>query len=237
MCRTPSGEIHLWSKKKHHFKVGARWKSKAVSGRAVVTAIHAVGSRVLVVTGWPNGCFEWIDGEHEKLDTEPADCGQLAGDEETGVHAATGNGIATFDGTRWSLLPETPQNARLLVRSKDEVLSTGYIPGGPTAVFRGNARTGWKPVVARASLPTKGNLVGVTSALGHVFFTQTHDVGRGLYRLDGKTVVPVMHATGYCDAAAGTADALWHANGIELLCFDGTTWKSVPRVFHETTKA
>lgn len=134
------------------------------------------------------------------------------------------------------MLPDTPQHARLLVLSADDVVSTGFIPGGPTAVFRGNAKAGFRPLIARASLPTKGDLVNVTSALGQMFFTQTHDYGRGLYRLDGETVVPVMHATGYADAAVGNADLLWHSNGVELLCFDGATWKSVPRVFHDKTK-
>jgi hypothetical protein len=37
--------------------------------------------------------------------------------------------------------------------------------------------------------------------------------------------------------AAGNGDVLWVENGIELLCFNGTTWQQVPRVWHDKSKA
>jgi hypothetical protein len=236
MYRAPDGALHLRSKKKHYYQVGGKWKSKEVAPRAVVTAIHAYGPRLLVTTGWPDNCFEWIADEYHKLDSEPAECMQIAGDATTGLYATNNQGISFFDGTRWSKLADSPMSARVLVQSADDVISTGFTMGGTTAVYRGNAKAGFQPVVAKANCPTEGRLVGVTGALGQIFFTQTHDIGHGLYRLEGDSVVPIMSATGYCDAAAGSRDLLWHSNGVELLCFDGTTWKSVPRVHHDKTK-
>jgi hypothetical protein len=44
-------------------------------------------------------------------------------------------------------------------------------------------------------------------------------------------------ATGYlAKSIDGNSTVLWCANGIELLCFDGKTWKQVRRIHDETTK-
>ena len=241
--RTPEGALHVRGKNKHHFEVKGKWKSKVV-GEGVLTAIHAYGPQLLLTTGWPEQCFRSCDdGSYALLETLPGKCLQIAGDETTGLYAATDDGISYFDGQRWAELPNTPRNGRVLVLSATEILATGALPTSAPedatlgALYRGNAKDGFSLVVPDGGhQASSGTLVRVTKALGEIFLTQTHGYGRGAYRVEGSAFTPVMQASGTCDATAGDENVLWHANGVELLCFNGKEWRSVERAHHDTTK-
>jgi hypothetical protein len=118
--------------------------------------------------------------------------------------------------------------------SRDEVYCTGIDPeqGLVFDVYRGNARDGFVGVVPAKS---QHSFAHILHALGDIYLVKTGEES-GLYRVDGSAIEYVVKANGYTGRAAGTRDVLWFENGIELLCFDGKTWKHVPRVWQETTK-
>jgi hypothetical protein len=235
--RSPAGEHHILGKK-HHFEVKGKFKTKEVTQRAQrLTRIKGFGNRLLITYGWPAAYNEIVGGEYKPLDIGLTElCEDLDGSGPEDIYVSSSVGIVHFDGGTWRQLANAPKHANLACVSRDEVYTTGVEPeqGLIFALYRGNARTGFKGLVP--CTPADGGYKAIVPALGSIYLMKSHGESRGLYRFTGTTIEQVMHATAYTGRAAGNADVLWVENGIELLCFNGKTWKQVPRVMHDKSK-
>lgn len=237
--RSPTGDTYLYGKKLH-FMVKGKWKSKEITARAQrIVRVGAFGGRVFVALGWSEAFGEWVDGELGKIDLGLTGlCEDIVGTGPDDVYVSTGDGLAYFDGTHWKILGGAPERARLACVSRDEVYTTGIDSeeGRIFALYRGNARAGFSGLVHMETVAVDGGFDKIVPALGGIYLVASGGADRGLYQLRGAEIVRIMTATGYTGRAAGNASVLWVDNGIELLCFDGAHWKTVPRVYHDTTK-
>ncbi len=241
MWRAPSGGFHLLGKK-HHFSVNGTFKSKEITkGAQKLLRVWGAGERVILALGYPAAYLEIVNGEYVPLAvglSTACACEDLTGSAADDIYVADEEGITHFDGKEWRAVKGAPKGAQLACVSRDEVFATGIDPeqGRVFAIYRGNARDGFKGLVRAEHLKNDGSFGRIFHALGAVHLIQTHGADRGLYRLSEGEVSKLMGITGFAGRVAGS-DVLWVENGIELLCFDGTTWKQVPRVWQEKSKA
>jgi hypothetical protein len=242
-----NGAVHAIGKR-HHTNASGAWKSSPSSllpgGLRVIRAIGdelwivhdagvvrlsgkvvtpvdlgAIGGRVLDVAGTsPRDVYISIDPD--------------------GGRPWSGPGMLHFDGTTATPIAKAPHRAHL-VMDGGEVIATGITDGlnGSDAaadgvIHRGTA-AGLTAIVQRADVPecTPGNSLAVAVALGGVFVAGSGQPPRQLIgRVVGAKVQPLMQTTiGWAKRITGCPDVAWMQNGIELLAFDGSEWRQVPR--------
>jgi hypothetical protein len=145
--RTPTGELHVLGKKKHHFQVKGTFKNKEITkGAQWLVGIHGAGDRLIVTTGGPDACVEIANGEYVPLDVGlSTQCEDIAGTASDDLYVSSGEGITYFDGKKWTLLKGSPKNGHVVCVSRDEVFATGIDPeeGRVFAVYKGNAQSGF----------------------------------------------------------------------------------------------
>ena len=238
LWRAPGGRLHVLGNKKYHFEVEVKGKSKFKTKAMTKPAqrmvrIRGFGDRLILAFGWPDAYVELVEGEPRPLEIGlGGHCEDIAGTGPDDIYVSSTEGIVHFDGERWQSVPDAPEAACLLCMSRDEVYATGRDPeqGKVFAVYRGNAREGFRGILRTDALDDVDDLNRIFAALGAIYLVQTHGQQRGLYRLRDGGVEKVMSATSLTGRVAGNDDLLWIENGIELLCFDGSQWLQVPRV-------
>lgn len=240
--RSPKGEHHVLGKKHHFQDAKGKWKTKELGRRPQrLVKVDGFGDRVLIGLGWPASYLALAGGEYQPLDIgDDAMAESIVGTGPEDILIATAHGLNHFDGAKWTRVANAPVRAKALSVSKDLVYVTGVDPerGKVFHLYRGNARDGFTGLLPREP-STRPDLENMTFALGSLYLTQSGDVERGLYRYDeaSQAIEKCVEASGYTGRLAGNDQVLWFENGIELLCTDGKTWRSVPRVHHDKSKA
>lgn len=222
--QTPAGVVHAFGKQ-HYTNASGTWKkTKGFDSKYAVNYAWGSGDVLYAGCAYPGTLYRMTSAGTEQVDIGHAgeDMYGLDGTALDDVYVSTREHLVHFDGTAWHDLAGAPAGGDLAFDG-----GTLLVTGGGTAVYR---RDGSTFVAVCEGAPEDRAIV---AAVGGVYLTD----GRSVSRVEGSALVEVMEATGYISKSiAGNPGVLWCANGIELLCFDGTTWKQVRRIHDETTK-
>lgn len=219
--RGADGSLWAITSKDVHTNVSGKWKASkpTIDGYYLLSDIDRAGDTIWLRDS--NRFHRLVDGKWQPVPTDPDwgsayDMAGLAADD---VYLTFYAGLAHFDGQSTTLLDDAPKLNRLQVAG-DEIIAGAGI---------GNRKRGFRPPVEGASFDG----AKVFPALGGLAAVSSKDVS--FYR-DGKGG-PIMEATGWiANACAGNAEVLWIANRLELLCTDGSSWRTVPRALHDHTR-
>lgn len=228
--RTDSGVLHAFGKA-HYTNASGTWKKTKGENKNQINYAWGVGEQVWAATAYLGRLFSVAPGGLAPIEygVSGSSLHGLRGTAAGDVYVSTDDGLVHFDGRAWGS-PSTSAPHGGAIEFLD---GTMYLTGrtdddAPNAAVYRRDGDRYTPVCYGDAAER-----ALVAARGALYVEE----GWSLARLDGTTLVPVLEATGYVNKAlAGNADVLWVANGIELLCFDGREWRSVPRALHETSK-
>ncbi len=231
ILRDESGSLFVVGKTRIHTNAGEKWESKKTGNN--LTQIWGIDGDMYLRFYSTNPTTTLLKKEGDTFlpTTIPFEKNivDIAGLRRDSIYVSGRDGIAHFDGTKWTSIENAPTEGHLLCLNDNEVLTTGFW-NNEAYLWQGNAEKGFAPLVKDCELDLGERFKTVCSALGGVYLLVTHGFQRGLWKLENDQVVRIMAATGYSDALAGNEEVLWVSNGIELLCTNGSDWIQVPRI-------
>lgn len=230
----PSGALHVVGKR-YHTNASGTWKASKLADELR----HVWGTGDTLWAASPEKLWRHTGTWSEVTCPRDGNYVAIAGTSPTDVYVADEDGaLLRFDGKSWKRVAGAPRDARL-VSTADGVLATGIarakasdsndadcilhrITAGAVEVLLRRKGTGIEP----------GATQPVCEALGSIF---VGGIGTAPHQQVGRvakgTVEPIANVTiGYADLIGGTKDVLWIHNGIELLAWNGKSWKQVRRI-------
>jgi len=213
---------------RHHTNESGTWKAHKIGAEGGHFQIGVVKDTLFLHgTGLRRRMASSYD--IEALPESASRVDSIAGRSVNDMYLTTGAGLFHHGDSGWTCVDDTFLGGTLC-QDGDAWLTTARRPGSKVVLYRGSAQTGFSELVHQDAVECEepGDLgydPNVFRALGKVFVTGS----RGVWLLEGERLRRVVVSTGW-NGARGDEHYLWVANGTELLCFDGNTWKITPRV-------